>query len=177
MSTEPQSERWAAVYFLTDRKPIIGTIKEVVFAQQVFVEVTIYDTSGNKIGRENIRPAHISRFTELTRAAALILSKLPERTIDDIKREVACAFGISVNEMESDRRPARIALPRQVAMTLCREFTPLGFNAIGERFGGRDHGTVMYAQQQVYAFEKTNAAFAIRVERIRLLFSSLKKAA
>jgi chromosomal replication initiator protein len=34
-------------------------------------------------------------------------------------------------------------------MYLCRELTPLSLPAIGQRFGGRDHTTVLHAHRQV----------------------------
>ncbi|RLE07609.1 chromosomal replication initiator protein DnaA, partial [Candidatus Aerophobetes bacterium] len=42
-----------------------------------------------------------------------------------------------------------IALPRQVAMYLCRELTDASFPEIGEKFGGKDHTTIMYAHRKI----------------------------
>ena len=47
--------------------------------------------------------------------------------------------------MTSKRRPENIAFPRQIAMFLSRQLTESSLNAIGEAFGGRDHGTVLHA--------------------------------
>ncbi|MCK7482554.1 MAG: hypothetical protein M0C28_39630 [Candidatus Moduliflexus flocculans] len=47
--------------------------------------------------------------------------------------------------MTSKRRPENIAFPRQVAMFLSRQMTETSLSAIGEAFGGRDHGTVLHA--------------------------------
>jgi chromosomal replication initiator protein len=47
--------------------------------------------------------------------------------------------------MTSKRRPESIAFPRQVAMFLARQMTETSLSAIGEAFGGRDHGTVLHA--------------------------------
>jgi chromosomal replication initiator protein len=47
--------------------------------------------------------------------------------------------------MTSKRRPENIAFPRQIAMFLSRHLTESSLSAIGEAFGGRDHGTVMHA--------------------------------
>ncbi len=47
--------------------------------------------------------------------------------------------------MTSRRRPENIAFPRQIAMYLSREMTEYSLSAIGEAFGGRDHGTVLHA--------------------------------
>ena len=51
--------------------------------------------------------------------------------------------------MTSRRRPEIIAFPRQVAMFLSRQMTETSLSAIGEAFGGRDHGTVLHACRSV----------------------------
>jgi chromosomal replication initiator protein len=43
------------------------------------------------------------------------------------------------------RRTARVSVPRQVAMFLCRRHTEAPLQAIGAEFGGRDHSTVVHA--------------------------------
>jgi chromosomal replication initiator protein len=66
-------------------------------------------------------------------------------TVDRIVELSADAFGFTVDEMLShDRRPA-LASARQVAMYLAREHTGETLPAIGRRFGGRNHTTVMHA--------------------------------
>lgn len=65
--------------------------------------------------------------------------------IDIIQKKVAEHFDIRVADMTSKRRPESIAFPRQIAMFLAREMTDNSLNAIGEAFGGRDHGTVLHA--------------------------------
>ncbi len=54
-------------------------------------------------------------------------------------------FDIRLADMTSKRRPENIAFPRQVAMFLARQMTENSLSAIGEAFGGRDHGTVLHA--------------------------------
>lgn len=65
--------------------------------------------------------------------------------IDIIQKKVAEHFDIRVADMTSKRRPESIAFPRQIAMFLARHMTDNSLNAIGEAFGGRDHGTVLHA--------------------------------
>jgi chromosomal replication initiator protein len=66
-------------------------------------------------------------------------------TIDVIQKRVAEHFDLRLADMTSRRRPENIAFPRQIAMYLSREMTELSLSAIGEAFGGRDHGTVLHA--------------------------------
>jgi chromosomal replication initiator protein len=66
-------------------------------------------------------------------------------SIEAIQKKVAEHFDIRLADMTSKRRPENIAFPRQIAMFLSREMTESSLNAIGEAFGGRDHGTVLHA--------------------------------
>jgi chromosomal replication initiator protein len=65
--------------------------------------------------------------------------------ISVIQKRVAEHFDIRLTDMVSKRRPENIAFPRQVAMFLSRQMTENSLSAIGEAFGGRDHGTVLHA--------------------------------
>ena len=66
-------------------------------------------------------------------------------TVERIQQVVAEHFGLTREQLLSTSRTARIAWPRQVAMYLAREHTPETLPAIGRRFGGRDHTTVLHA--------------------------------
>ena len=70
-------------------------------------------------------------------------------SIDDVKRAVAAHFELSVDELVSPSRTARIAWPRQVAIHLARELCGASLQAIGEAFGGRNHATVLHACKRV----------------------------
>ncbi len=70
-------------------------------------------------------------------------------TIDVIQKKVAEYFELRHSDMLSRRRPAHIAVPRQIGMYLSRELTKHSLQEIGEAFGGRDHGTVIHACKQV----------------------------
>ena len=65
-------------------------------------------------------------------------------TIEVIQKKVAEKFDLRMYDMTSKRRPENIAFPRQIAM-LSRQLTEHSLSAIGEAFGGRDHGTVLHA--------------------------------
>jgi chromosomal replication initiator protein len=62
-----------------------------------------------------------------------------------IQKRVAEHYDIRLADMTSKRRPENIAFPRQIAMFLSRQMTENSLSAIGEAFGGRDHGTVLHA--------------------------------
>ncbi len=66
-----------------------------------------------------------------------------------VQKTVAEHFNLQPADMTSERRSERVAFPRQVAMYLARELTESSLTDIGEAFGGRYHGTVVYACQLV----------------------------
>jgi chromosomal replication initiator protein len=66
-------------------------------------------------------------------------------TVERIQDLVAQTFGVTREELVSSSRVARITWPRQLAMYLAREHTRETLPAIGARFGGRDHSTVLHA--------------------------------
>lgn len=66
-----------------------------------------------------------------------------------IQRRVAEHYKIPEAKLKARDRTARIAFPRQVAMYLCSELTDMKLVAIGEAFGGRDHGTVIHAKKTI----------------------------
>ena len=72
-------------------------------------------------------------------------------TIELIQQLTCEAFGLTLDELVSHERTARVAWPRQVAMYLCREHTDQSLPAIGKRFGGRNHTTVMHACRRTSA--------------------------
>jgi chromosomal replication initiator protein len=75
----------------------------------------------------------------------------PPPTIEPIQQLTCEAFGLTLAELVSHERTARLAWPRQVAMYLCREHTDQSLPAIGKRFGGRNHTTVMHACRRTSA--------------------------
>ena len=56
---------------------------------------------------------------------------------------------VKPNDIMGDRRQQGIARARQVAMYLTRKITGLSYPAIGEKFGGKDHSTVINAEQRI----------------------------
>jgi chromosomal replication initiator protein len=73
---------------------------------------------------------------------------------DKILEAVAASEGIGVNDLLGQNRSAKVAVPRQLAMYLLREFNEISFPQIGELLGGRDHTTIMYGINKIRDDEK-----------------------
>lgn len=90
-------------------------------------------------------------------------------TIESIQKAVCDFFRIRPNDLRSKRRTRTVALPRQVAMYLCRRYTNASFPVIGDRFGGRDHSTVIHAAQVIERRLRDDPTFRATVERLERL--------
>lgn len=81
----------------------------------------------------------------------------PKRlSIETIQRVVSEHYKIRLNDLKSKRRQRALTLPRQVAMYLAREIIQASFPEIGERFGGKDHTTVMHAVRKIETDRQTD---------------------
>jgi len=93
-------------------------------------------------------------------------------TIDSIQKAVAEHFDMRLADMTSRRRPASIAMPRQIAMYLSRTLTSSSLVEIGEAFGGRDHGTVIHAVKKVR--ERLETDVRVR-DQVQMIESELRR--
>ena len=69
----------------------------------------------------------------------------PELIIDIVSEH----YSVSIQDLKSGKRNSNIAIPRQVAMYLCREMTDTPLKSIGIMLGGRDHSTVSHGVEKV----------------------------
>ena len=70
-------------------------------------------------------------------------------TVEDIQKTVADHFKIKIADLKSKRKHAAIAHPRQVAMFLARKLTPASLPELGQKFGGKDHTTVLHNVKKI----------------------------
>jgi chromosomal replication initiator protein len=94
------------------------------------------------------------------------MSRSRPLSIRDIQAAVAAAYGISVEELVSAGRTARVAWPRQVAIHLSRNLTNVSLSAVGEAFGGRNHATVLHACKRVSERIRTDPEAAGEVDHL-----------
>lgn len=75
--------------------------------------------------------------------------KSRELTIAQIQAVVAKYYNLTVNDLKGKKRVKEIVLPRQIAMYLARELTDSSLPKIGQEFGGKDHTTVIHANEKI----------------------------
>jgi chromosomal replication initiator protein len=88
-------------------------------------------------------------------------------TIENIQKTVASYYKITISDLRSSKRLRIYALPRQIAMYLCRTMTNSSFPEIGEKFGGKDHSTVIHAYRQTEKKVKEDREIKYAVETLK----------
>lgn len=80
--------------------------------------------------------------------------------VEEIQRVVCEYFEITQVQLISANRSKRFSKPRHVALYLSRELTDLSFPDIAQKFGGRDHTSVIYACRRIKEQVETDTAMA-----------------
>ncbi|HKX83434.1 MAG TPA: helix-turn-helix domain-containing protein, partial [Pyrinomonadaceae bacterium] len=89
-----------------------------------------------------------------------------EITVESIQKTICDYYNIKIGDLKAKRRTQNIALPRQVAMYLCRKYTDTSFPGIGDKFGGRDHSTVIHASKTIERKIKEDQNMQSTVEKL-----------
>ncbi|MBI5657766.1 MAG: chromosomal replication initiator protein DnaA [Geobacter sp.] len=97
----------------------------------------------------------------------IIVDKSKDISIEAIQKAVADHFQLKVAELKSDKRLKTLVLPRQIAIYLCRDLTKASFPEIGDRFGGKDHSTVIYSVKKIDKVLTHDAELKSTIETIR----------
>ncbi|MGB4989460.1 MAG: chromosomal replication initiator protein DnaA [Pyrinomonadaceae bacterium] len=87
-------------------------------------------------------------------------------TLDHIARTVAGHYRMSMDEIKSKNNSRAVAVPRQVAMYLCKRLTRHSFPEIGREFGGKHHTTVMHSVDKVTKLYKDDRNFHREIDEL-----------
>lgn len=96
----------------------------------------------------------------------LIVETQTKITIDLIQRKVAEYFDLHSSDLTAKSRSKNVVYPRHIAMYLSREITGLSLPEIGEKFGGRDHTTVLHAYEKIKKDVKKDLKTKALVEKL-----------
>lgn len=80
-------------------------------------------------------------------------------TIEQIQKFVADYYHLKLSELKSRNNSKSVAMPRQVAMYLCKALTHASLPEIGRSFGGKHHSTVIHSIKKVEELRKKSAEF------------------
>ena len=103
------------------------------------------------------------RDIDLSLARDLLKDLLPNDNkvinLDMIHKFVADRYGLRVSDLKARNNSKSVALPRQIAMYLCKNLTKASLPDIGKAFGGKHHSTVIHSLRKIERLRKTEADF------------------
>jgi len=80
-------------------------------------------------------------------------------TIDMIQKAVADYYQLKPVDLRSRNNSKSVAMPRQIAMFLCKMLTSASLPEIGRSFGGKHHSTVIHSIRKVGTLRQTDRDF------------------
>jgi chromosomal replication initiator protein len=112
----------------------------------------------------------LGRSLDLTLARESLQAVLPPpdhvTTVEDIQRAVCEYYSIRLADLKGKRRHRAVSFPRMLAMYLCRQRLGVSFPEIGQRFGGKDHTTVMSAVRKIDGLVEADESLQGAIEAI-----------
>ena len=108
----------------------------------------------------SLRGIPISKMMAQDALKNIIDSEQPQGlTMERIARTVAAHYKLTLDELKSKNNSRAIAVPRQVAMYLCKRLTKHSYPEIGREFGGKHHTTVMHSFDKIDALTRDDRNF------------------
>lgn len=89
-----------------------------------------------------------------------------EVSFEEIIKSVAAKCNVKISDIKSQSKNKSTAMARQMAMYLTRKLTGSSFPDIGEKIGGRDHSTVIYANNKIRKQLETDARLKALLQEI-----------
>jgi chromosomal replication initiator protein len=80
-------------------------------------------------------------------------------TIEVVQKHVADFYQLKLADLKSRNNAKSVAMPRQIAMYLCKTLTRASLPEIGRSFGGKHHSTVIHSIRKVDLLRKRDRDF------------------
>jgi chromosomal replication initiator protein len=80
-------------------------------------------------------------------------------TIEIIQKFVADYYQLKLAELKSRNNSKSVAMPRQIAMYLCKSLTSASLPEIGKSFGGKHHSTVIHSIRKIEDLRQRDGDF------------------
>ncbi len=91
---------------------------------------------------------------------------ISKNKIAQVQQIIANNYNINVDDLKSKRKSNDIAIPRQIAMYICRIYLKESLPKIGSEFGGKDHTTVMHAVNKIKKEIENNDELNIEINKV-----------
>jgi chromosomal replication initiator protein len=80
-------------------------------------------------------------------------------TIEIIQKHVSDYYQLKLGDLKSRNNSKSVAMPRQIAMYLCKTLTNASLPEIGKSFGGKHHSTVIHSIRKIEDLRKRDGDF------------------
>ena len=97
----------------------------------------------------SLRGVPISKMLAQDALKSIIDDRPKGISIERIQNEVASRYRLTVDELKAKNNSRNVAVPRQIAMYLCKRLTAHSFPEIGKAFGNKHHTTVMHSVEKI----------------------------
>ena len=97
----------------------------------------------------------------------IIIERNRELSVEEIIKKVSNHFNIKISDIKSPKRHKAVVLPRQIAMYISRQLTSCSYPEIGERFGGKDHSTIIHAIRKIEKIMEDDFQLRNTIENIK----------
>lgn len=91
---------------------------------------------------------------------------IAKNKIDQVIQIVSENYNISPEDLKSKKKTNNIAIPRQIAMYICRIYLEENLTKIGIEFGGKNHTTVMHAVDKIKNEILKDEAFNNEIQKL-----------
>jgi len=88
-------------------------------------------------------------------------------SIDLVQKVVSTFFNIKISDLKVKRKSKGYVIPRQIAMFLSRKLTNASLLEIGDKFGGKDHSTVLHSIKKVEEKMSKETSFKEMIETLQ----------
>ncbi len=131
-----------------DIRSLIGKLTKVVFASKL-----------------HEKPITVELVDEALKESASDAQE--ELQVDDIINCVSDFYKISKSDLLGKKKNKEFVEPRQICMYLITDMMSLPLVAVGQKMGGRDHATVIYARDKIAEQMKTDKSLSIAINDIK----------
>ncbi len=168
----PDVETKQAILNMKAEQNCIELPEEVCLYLAVSVSHNVRELEGYLI-RLGAYASLTSTKITLSMAKEVLKNLIPDRNrdinVEEIQKIVCNHFSIKLSEIKSRKRSKNLVLPRQIAMYLSRSLTDLSLPVIGEKFGGKDHSTIIHAIKKIEKLIEEDKNIKDSVENLREL--------
>lgn len=148
LSLSEDSFRWLASHFRSNVRELEGVLVKLLGLREIMNMDLTLDNIQRMVGE-------------------VVRSKSKAISMANIVENSALAFGVKPDLLAAKSRVQSLALPRKVAIRLCRDLTDHSLEAIGFQFN-RDYSTVIASLKAIDELMDTDPILRDKVEGIRM---------